>query len=140
MATKIYESIFPSYSIYVKLNGKEVLVDFTGGRGLTKRGGSYRTDDAAMQKELEAHHMFNVRFNLSEEIKEELPGNDDDSLCGEGGGDDTTQNVEEVSSFQEAKAWLISNKSVDPSNLRNSTEVVSKAAELGVVFVNWPRK
>lgn len=142
MATKIYNSHFPEYGIYVKVDGKETPVSFTGGRTLSNKGGSFRTDDEKVQEALEKHPMYNVRFKLTGTVNAKKQDDEKtlDKPVQNTSGNGSATVVEDVNNYQSAKSWLMKNKGVTSNDLSNADEVRAKAAELNVDFVNWKVK
>ncbi len=129
---KVYQSINATYfSTDIVLGEKKTIrIAFENGVRYPKRNnGIYITENAEIQKAIEADASFNVEFKLirsegkAEEKEEELTG------------DKNVKDYPEVTTVGVARKIL---KNVFERDAKNRVEVLAISEELGVTFPNLP--
>lgn len=118
----------------VSIDGRATSIRFAGGMyssdGRIVRAGTYTTSDEKMQKAIEADTMYGKSFTLVCQDNNDTPTPNDD-------GNDDRQKVEGVTNTQMAIEWLKTNKEVQFDGVPKKADVLVKAAEQNVVFVDW---
>lgn len=120
----------------VMMDGKVVNISFDGGftdAAGRVTNGTFSTADKELQGVIEKDSSYGKSF-IS--ITASKKGNNDNQESD----DVTLEQIDEVTNAQMAIEWLDTNKDVKFDGRPSADVVRAKAAELGVVFSQWPVK
>ena len=137
---KTYKSKITNLSLPITVDGKERRIEFRG--GLPGKG-FYNTANRAEQVAIERHRRFGKTIFLvgeypQQENDEENAGESDDVSADENAvpADENMLVVEECSTVQAAKEWLMANAGASQADVKNKQAVLAYASNKGISFPN----
>jgi hypothetical protein len=134
---KIYRSIhYNTLTVTLRVDGRRVVCEFTGSSTYpVVIRGMYATKDPRIQEALEKHSLFKKDFFLESTVKS-LPQVLNPEPEGSDGPESKTIEVKDIRSVTKAKEFLNRKYKAPYSDMKNKEQVLNKADELGIVFVD----
>lgn len=130
---KTYKSKITNLSLPITVDGKERRIEFRG--GLPGKG-FYNTANRAEQVAIERHRRFGKTIFLVGEYPQQE--NDDENVedLNAVPADENMLVVEECSTVQAAKEWLMANAGASQADVKNKQAVLAYASNKGISFPN----
>lgn len=130
---KVYTSIHFQFSTFVKVDGKNVPIEFKGGMnyGNMVKKGLFVTEDEKIQKAIEDDPRFGWEITQKDKPvasvgRQKLPEKKAEDI----------KVVDAITDFQSAKDFLRKEYDITHQSLNNPENILKKAEEIGVVFPN----
>lgn len=130
---KTYKSKITNLSLPITVDGKERRIEFRG--GLPGKG-FYNTANRAEQVAIERHRRFGKTIFLVGEYPQQENDDENAEDLNAVPADENMLVVEECSTVQAAKEWLMANAGACQADVKNKQAVLAYASNKGISFPN----